>query len=387
MKCQRNVSPYRSCFAARSWSAVLPHDLDAGLGEQRQLVDGDVLRRGDDGHVRAHLLADARVGLRGSPRCQRRAATIPWRPGDGPGRGGARRRAPPRRRCRGRRARPTRSRRRAARARRPRRGRGSCRRRHRARSASRNGVRHLLADLVAAGADARPDRGRERAAAERRHAGLHDALEEPAPADVEDGEARPAVRPRERDRQAVGGEEHEPAVALVGPEPVAALEAASPAGRSHARRRGRPWRRGPARPWWRSPGRCRPTSQSSRRFSTTRSGSSSVRIPRFSDSKGPSLTPPRRDENTTRYGSRAPLRRSWGLDQLPRGGELRVAAVELAVHLAAQDLLEDGPDLGRLASGRARRGRRRRSPAGRPAAPRSSGRAAPRRPRQPRPWP
>ena len=38
------------------------------------------------------------------------------------------------------------------------------------------------------------------------------------------------------------------------------------------------------------------------RFSTTRAGSSSVRMPRFSDANSPSLTPPRRVENATRYG-------------------------------------------------------------------------------------
>ena len=46
-----------------------------------------------------------------------------------------------------------------------------------------------------------------------------------------------------------------------------------------------------------------PTSaQSRRRFSRTFSGSSSVRAPRFSDSKAPVLTPPSREENATLYG-------------------------------------------------------------------------------------
>src|SRR4029450_10760035 len=38
------------------------------------------------------------------------------------------------------------------------------------------------------------------------------------------------------------------------------------------------------------------------RFSATRSGSSAVITPRFSDSYGPSLTPPARVEKTTVYG-------------------------------------------------------------------------------------
>src|SRR3954447_3803115 len=42
--------------------------------------------------------------------------------------------------------------------------------------------------------------------------------------------------------------------------------------------------------------------QSSVRFCTTAAGASSVRIPRLSDANGPSLTPPQRVENATRYG-------------------------------------------------------------------------------------
>ena len=41
--------------------AVLAHDLDSSLGQDRHVLQGDVLRGRDDGHVRAHLLAHARV--------------------------------------------------------------------------------------------------------------------------------------------------------------------------------------------------------------------------------------------------------------------------------------------------------------------------------------
>src|SRR5205085_2492347 len=43
--------------------AVLAHDLDSGLGEERELIDGDVLRRDDDRDTRADLLLDARVAV------------------------------------------------------------------------------------------------------------------------------------------------------------------------------------------------------------------------------------------------------------------------------------------------------------------------------------
>src|SRR5262245_5743942 len=61
------------------------------------------------------------------------------------------------------------------------------------------GVGDLVADLVAARADARPDRGGEALAAERRDARLDDALEEPLSAGVQQGERRIAVAPRNRD--------------------------------------------------------------------------------------------------------------------------------------------------------------------------------------------
>ena len=43
--------------------AVLAHDLDSGLGEDRQLLDRDVLRRGDDRDGVSDLSPDALVAL------------------------------------------------------------------------------------------------------------------------------------------------------------------------------------------------------------------------------------------------------------------------------------------------------------------------------------
>ena len=60
----------------------------------------------------------------------------------------------------------------------------------------------LLAHLVAARADARADRGGERARAERAHAGRDDAGEQPAPARVKDLDRRAHRRPRARSRSA-----------------------------------------------------------------------------------------------------------------------------------------------------------------------------------------
>jgi len=82
------------------------------------------------------------------------------------------------------------------------------------------------------------------------------------------------------------------------------------------------------------------------RFSAMWSGSSAVSRPRLSVSNGASLTPPRRVEKPTEYGPGASQRmRPSSLvgDQLPGGGELRLAAVELAAELAAAELLEDLP--------------------------------------------
>jgi hypothetical protein len=43
--------------------AILAEDLDAGLGQSGQLLERDVLRRGDDRDVRPDLLANALVPL------------------------------------------------------------------------------------------------------------------------------------------------------------------------------------------------------------------------------------------------------------------------------------------------------------------------------------
>src|SRR5207248_3256000 len=70
--------------------AVLAHDLDSGLGERAELLDGHVLRRGDDRHLRAQLCADPLVvRADGLSRYRQR------RPGgrSGPCLGGGRRRA------------------------------------------------------------------------------------------------------------------------------------------------------------------------------------------------------------------------------------------------------------------------------------------------------
>jgi len=65
---------------------------------------------------------------------------------------------------------------------------------------SREGLRHLGADLVAAGADRGPDR-RVRAAAQGSHALRDDTCQEATPTRVQDGHARPDVTdPGERDR-------------------------------------------------------------------------------------------------------------------------------------------------------------------------------------------
>src|SRR5215510_8460043 len=68
------------------------------------------------------------------------------------------------------------------------------------------GVGDLVAHLVAAGADARSDRGGEALTAERRDARLDDAVEEPLAAGVQHGERGAAVAARNRDRETVRGQ-------------------------------------------------------------------------------------------------------------------------------------------------------------------------------------
>src|SRR5438552_6098460 len=88
-------------------------------------------------------------------------------------------------------------------------------------------LRDLLAHLVAARPDGRPDRSGERGAAvQRAHAGGDDAAEQSAPAGMQDPDRRPASprgNARERDRQAVGGEEQHRPPRRVAPQTVAVL--------------------------------------------------------------------------------------------------------------------------------------------------------------------
>ena len=245
MKCQRNASPYAACFASQVLRAVLADDLDAGLGQRRQVFERDVLRRGDDGDARPDLLANALVALADLIRRRRRSLPAGR---SRPRRAGARRTSPGshavQRSKRSTRSTP------AARS-----ARSALVQRSRRRSrttSSPNALaerrRHLLPHLVAARADRRADRGRsstcrlaERRGCRRRfqprlHARCDDALEQPAPAGVEDGDGGLArAGARERDRQAVGGEREDRQAGLVGPEPVARARRASPAPRATTR--------------------------------------------------------------------------------------------------------------------------------------------------------
>ena len=81
----------------------------------------------------------------------------------------------------------------------------------------------LLPHLVAAGADSRPDRGCRRAG-HRSDAVLEDAVHEPAPADVQDDEARSPIPAGEDDGEAVRREEAHGTPRLLRPEPVSLLE-------------------------------------------------------------------------------------------------------------------------------------------------------------------
>ena len=149
-------------------------------------------------------------------------------------------------------------------------------------------LEHLVADLVAAAADARADGGGRRLV-EPRDRIREDPARQPAPAAVHH---RDPVVARERDRQAVGDDHEQREVVASGDVAVHLLELAV-GGVSHSLT---------SVPWT-----CQPiaiervpmpaASASSSRLRSTRSRSSSVRMPRFSDSYGPSLTPPLRVEN------------------------------------------------------------------------------------------
>ena len=204
--------------------AVLADDLDSRLRERLELVDRDVLRRGDDGHPRADLFLDALVPL--ADLVRRHARALPARP-SACRRGGARRRGRATRRA-------------EVEAVDARHARVAQRELGRAPEVelsvrtmsspnrARNGSPTSSPHLVAARPDRRADRGGERTAAERLHRGLDDAVEQTAPAGVHDRDRRrSAARARERDRQAVGAHREDREVALLRPEPVAASRRAN----------------------------------------------------------------------------------------------------------------------------------------------------------------
>ena len=146
-------------------------------------------------------------------------------------------------------------------------------------------VEHLIAHLVAAGADARPDR--RRLGPHRGGAAADDAGGEPAPAAMQD---RRAARAREGDREAVGDVD-EPGEAAAGEDVSVGLGVRAPRTRERARLLGSGVSRDPGavdlepgddRARARGPS----AAQSLRRFSITESRSSSVRTPRLRLSKG-----------------------------------------------------------------------------------------------------
>ena len=205
-------------------------------------------------------------------------------------------------------------------------------------------ARDLLPHLEAA----RPDRGPTAAA----NPGpidfssrVHDAVDQSAPARVDDGERRlRAVRPRHRHQHAVGAESEHGDARLLRPERISRDTARAGFGsvddgrmRLEAERERLLLRLPPPRT----------AGGGSRRRAPL---SSPVRRPRFSDSNGPSLTPPTLVEKTTSYGPSTPTGvAARSSDQLPRGLELRFATVQLAVQLPAPELTEDLPHAGRLA--------------------------------------
>ena len=63
MKCHRNVVAVDRVLRQQVLRAVLADDLDARLGEDPELLDGDVLRRRDDGDALAGPLTDPEIAL------------------------------------------------------------------------------------------------------------------------------------------------------------------------------------------------------------------------------------------------------------------------------------------------------------------------------------
>ena len=151
---------------------------------------------------------------------------------------------------------------------------------------------HLLADLVAAGSDPRPDRRRRGAVLD---AGLDDSRRQPAPAAVQHRHAAAGRRPR-----SAGSRRRRPA-ARARARPCDARRpraARSPPSRKAAGTAGRCERRSrPRGPGGRSPrgrGRARAAAAVRARFSRTAAASSPVSTPRLRLSQGFGLTPPRR---------------------------------------------------------------------------------------------
>ena len=124
-------------------------------------------------------------------------------------------------------------------------------------------------------------------------AALHDPGREPLPAAVEH---RHALLGHERKRQAVR-RQHEQREAALGCQVAVDLrQLGAGMGVAAVRRAARATRgsrcRAPASPWPSAPGRCPAPRPAACGSPTTLAGSSSVRMPRLSDSYGPSLTPP-----------------------------------------------------------------------------------------------
>src|SRR3954451_10493487 len=96
--------------------------------------------------------------------------------------------------------------------------------------------RHLWTDLVAARPDRRPDDRSGARPTKLTHARVDDAFRKPAPARVEDGEPRLALRGPDGDRDAIRREREHRLSGDVTPEPVARLVANARLGAVHGRR-------------------------------------------------------------------------------------------------------------------------------------------------------
>ena len=201
---------------------------------------------------------------------------------------------------------------------------------------------HVLSNLVTTGADRRSNDCRQ-PAAQLLCCGRDDSVQEAAPAGVKHRKSRRvAVRAGEGDQPAIGAEGDDRHARLVGPEPVPGIRV--------SRFRtvdGRGMRLVPERELLLV---CAERGAEAPAVLVYPGDVVSGLTAQVERSKGPSLTPPRRVEKTTSH--RAPPSGTQGasraLDQLPRGGELGVPPVELAVQLAAAKLVENLPHARRL---------------------------------------